>query len=429
MIFLSTLIDYVVARRISIHRQHQKNRAFRWLLVSVVVNLTILGFFKYFNFFIDSFLALFASLGLVLETTTLQIILPIGISFYTFQTLSYSIDVWRGRQTAEPDFINFALFVAFFPQLMAGPIERAKKLLPQIQLPRTVSSEDIGYGSWLILWGLFKKVWIADNLARFTGAIFNASPAEVHGGLIYLALFAFVLQLYCDFSGYSDMARGIARLMGFRLSINFNLPYFASSPAELWRRWHITLSNWFRDYLYASLRKLTLFNLNWKLWALLPTMALVGLWHGANWTFVVWGCVWGIILIIDRIVHPQITIGVDSRSHLGRLLHYGGILLTFQLWMLSGLLFCSPSLANSMEWSLQLLNDFKVDEAFWANFLGIIGFSTPLFIMQFAQHRTHQLDLFLRSPFALKVVTVLILLVLMLSLSEGNGREFFYFQF
>ena len=260
---------------------------------NIALNLGILGFFKYWNFFAESFAALFGSVGLGLEPRLLQIVLPVGISFYTFQALSYSIDVYRGTMEPTRDWVDFFAFVAFFPQLVAGPIERAGHLLPQMENPRAVTGEGVRSGAWLAAWGLFKKVVVADNLSVLVDGVFGAPGASGAMGLV--AVYAFAMQIYCDFSGYSDIARGVARMMGFDLMENFRLPYFAKNPKEFWARWHISLSTWLRDYVYIPLggnrkgpRRQTL--------NLFLTMLLGGLWHGAAWTFVAWGAFHGALL-------------------------------------------------------------------------------------------------------------------------------------
>lgn len=269
-----------------------------WLVASLVSNLGLLAVFKYFGFFTESFIEAAESIGFTVNAPMMQIVLPIGISFYTFQTLSYTIDVWRGDMRATRRLIDFAAYVSFFPQLVAGPIERAKALLPQFEVRRRWSTERAGEGAMLFLWGLYKKTVIADNLAPIVNAAF-AAPSETAPALMLLGVLGFAVQIYCDFSGYSDMARGLARLLGFELMVNFDLPYFARTPSEFWRRWHISLSSWLRDYLYVPLggnrggRIATYRNL-------FLTMLLGGLWHGAAWTFIVWGAFHGVILALYR---------------------------------------------------------------------------------------------------------------------------------
>ncbi len=294
LIFASTVLDYAIARWLV---RTDKEPARKGLVfLSAAGNLGILGFFKYFNFFADSAAGLLSLAGFYPDRITLEVILPVGISFYTFQTLSYTVDVYRRKMEPVRDFGNFALFVAFFPQLVAGPIERAERLVPQIALPRTLTWDKTASGFRLVVWGLFKKIVIADNMARVADLVFY--PGATPSGLWVLAgTYAFALQIYGDFSGYSDMARGIARILGFELSVNFKSPYLATNPSDFWNRWHITLSSWLRDYLYIPLggnRRGT----GRTLGNLMTTMILGGLWHGASVMFILWGAYHGLLLAV-----------------------------------------------------------------------------------------------------------------------------------
>lgn len=295
LIVFSTLLDFIAGLKIAEAGTPRLRRA--WLAASVAGNLGVLAFFKYWNFFQESAAALFAALGLPIRPWTLDIILPVGISFYTFQTMSYSLDVHAGRMQPTRNLLAFAAYVAFFPQLVAGPIERAHRLLPQFLGPRVIDEHAFRRGLDLIAWGLFKKVVVADQLAPFVDLVYALDHPPP--GLAALATVAFGFQIYADFSGYSDIARGLARLLGFELAINFNRPYFADSLRDFWHRWHISLSTWLRDYLYIPLggnRR--------GVWCtfrnLAVTMALGGLWHGAAWHFVLWGCWHGLGLILER---------------------------------------------------------------------------------------------------------------------------------
>jgi D-alanyl-lipoteichoic acid acyltransferase DltB (MBOAT superfamily) len=302
LLFASTLVDHFVA--IKIHALHadqtpagaRRRRAL--LSISLITNLGLLGFFKYFNFFAGSMAALLASVGIEADPFYLNIILPVGISFYSFQTLSYTIDVYRAEMPPAKTLRDFALYVAFFPQLVAGPIERAVALVPQIERPRRFDRLQFMDGLHLIFWGLFKKIYVADNLAPLVNATFanpNASGFEV-----LLGIYGFAFQIYGDFSGYSDVARGCSKLMGFELMHNFAFPYVSVNPSDFWRRWHISLSTWLRDYLYVPLggnRHGT-----WKTYRNLSlTMLLGGLWHGATWMFVIWGAYQGLLLVVHRL--------------------------------------------------------------------------------------------------------------------------------
>lgn len=298
LILLSTLIDYTLGKSLY-HQQNPKTRK-QLLLCSLTANLSFLAFFKYFNFFTDSFTTLLTTLGLPPDWPTLTILLPVGISFYTFQTLSYTIDIYRRKLDPVDNLRDFALFVAFFPQLVAGPIERASHFLPQVTTPRTITLNQTNRGLFLILFGLFKKVAIADGISPAINAIYN-TPGTVGTLDIILATYLFAIQIYCDFSAYTDIARGVAKLLGFDLMVNFKTPYFAINPSDFWRRWHISLSTWLRDYLYIPLGG----NRNGTVQTyrnLMLTMALGGLWHGAAWNFVLWGIYQGSILCIHRAI-------------------------------------------------------------------------------------------------------------------------------
>lgn len=296
LIFISTVTDYLCA--IQIHNQPSPSGKRKYLYISIIVNLTLLGFFKYWNFFSESLAALLLRLGINGDLRTFSIILPIGISFYTFKTMSYSIDIYRGEFEPTYDFFDYALFVAFFPALIAGPIDRAKQLLPQIRNERRFDKDQILDGLRLIFWGLFKKVFVADNLGIIVDQIYK-NPAAT-GTEYIIATWAFTFQIYGDFSGYTDMARGASKCLGIELTENFKQPYFAINPSDFWRRWHISLSSWLRDYVYIPLggnRKE-----GWKTYRnLLLTMLVCGLWHGAAWNFVIWGAFHGLLLSLYRI--------------------------------------------------------------------------------------------------------------------------------
>lgn len=285
LIIFSTLVDYSIGVLLSKEENKLKRKLFLW--ISVIVNLGFLGFFKYYNFFLDNFISAFSFFGTEINVNSLNIILPVGISFYTFQTLSYTIDVYNKKLIPTKDIIAFSAFVSFFPQLVAGPIERATNLLPQFYKKREFDYTKAVIGMRQILWGLFKKLVIADNCAHYANEIFNNS-ANYDGSTLFLGAVFFTFQIYGDFSGYSDIAIGVSRLFGFNLMQNFSFPYFSRDIAEFWRRWHISLSTWFRDYLYIPLggsRGGTMM----KVRNTFIIFIVSGFWHGANWTFIVWG--------------------------------------------------------------------------------------------------------------------------------------------
>lgn len=422
LIFFSTLVDFWAG--LAIHGagdNHRRRHIALW--ISLVTNLGSLGFFKYFNFFADNLVVLLQSVGIESVPRHLNIILPVGISFYTFQTMSYTLDIYRGQMKPTRSFLDFAAFVSFFPQLVAGPIERAVQLLPQIESRRIITREGVESGIWLVAWGLFKKCVIADNLAALVDRVFGGGDST--GAATLLALYAFAFQIFCDFSGYSDIARGLARLMGIELMVNFNNPYFALNPKDFWSRWHISLSSWLRDYLYIPLggsrkgKRRTYINL-----AL--TMLLGGLWHGAAWTFVVWGAFHGLLLVAyhawrDRFMGPG---AVDS----GRWVWVRRVGM-FHLACLGWLFFRAESMGQAGEMLKQMVTAFQwnVDAA---NMLVLICLlCLPLWCVQMLQVKTGYLE----APRELSAVPRIALWTTMalmfLILGNTGGGAFIYFQF
>jgi alginate O-acetyltransferase complex protein AlgI len=293
LLYSSAVIDYSMGR--AIEQWRPRRRLF--LAGSMLANMGMLGFFKYYNFFVENTTVALGSLGLPANLSTLNIILPVGISFYTFQTMSYTIDVYRGQVKARTNFLDYLVYVTFFPQLVAGPIERASSLLPQVEKPRVFNLLDLREGFGLAMWGAFKKVVIADTLAPYVDKVFILN--EPSGPLIWAATFAFTIQILADFSGYTDMARGTARMLGFKLVENFNHPYMATSTPDFWRRWHMSLSFWIRDYLLVPLLgEAKNVSLARFMWATTVSFLLLGLWHGASWNFVLlglWNALWMIL--------------------------------------------------------------------------------------------------------------------------------------
>ena len=296
LIIISSLTDFLAGIFIQKNKKNKQRKSI--LFISLFTNLGILFCFKYFNFFIDNFLMVLKSFNISTNIEFIEIILPIGISFYTFQSLSYTIDVYNKKINATNNIIAFFAFVSFFPQLVAGPIERAKNLLPQFCKPRVFDYEFALSGCKLILIGLFKKMVIADSLSIVVDMIY-ANPADYLGLPTLIATVFFAFQIYCDFSGYSDIAIGLARLLGFKLMLNFETPYFSKSLSEFWRRWHISLSSWFRDYIYIPLggSRVSETKVSFNI---MVTFLLSGLWHGANWTFILWGALHGFVVVIEK---------------------------------------------------------------------------------------------------------------------------------
>ena len=351
LIIISTVTDYIIGKRL--HEEIREKHRLRYLLMSLAVNLGILGIFKYFNFFAGSFVGLLAPLGITPNDLTLNIILPVGISFYTFQTISYTFDIYRKQLKPCHNFLDFALFVAFFPQLVAGPIERARNLIPNVVNPRTLSWDKTGRGVVLCLIGLIKKVVIADAISGIVDGVYG--PGDPSSAAVYMATVLFAVQIYCDFSGYTDIARGISKILGFELMRNFAQPYFSTSPQSFWRRWHISLSTWLRDYLYIPLggnrgsETKTYRNL-------ILTMLLGGLWHGAAWTFVAWGLFHGGMLA----VHRRFGAILETPAQLGKLgqtiLKTGKLIVFFHLTLYGWLLFRAVSFEQVASFSGKLLN-------------------------------------------------------------------------
>ena len=341
LIWISTAADYWIG--LTLGRSTGEGRRRALLVASLSVNLGILASFKYFGFFVDSAAALLDKVGLQPNLPVIEVLLPVGISFYTFQTLSYTFDIYRRRMEPCRDPVAFATFVAYFPQLVAGPIERARRLLPALQADRSPPNlEQIQSALTLIIFGLFKKVVLADQMAPFVEEIF-AAPSEAAGIEIVAALFAFSIQVYGDFSGYTDIARGTSRLLSIDLMVNFQQPHLSRSITEFWRRWHISLSSWLRDYLYIPLggsrgsRLATSRNL-------VLTMTLAGLWHGAGWTYVLWGASQGLLLVGHRLVG-----GKDRTEEELSIRDSWRVAGTFALISLGWLLFRAPSLSHTVE--------------------------------------------------------------------------------
>ncbi len=421
LLLTSTVLDYFCG--LKIYHSPTQPAGKKFLILSVAGNLTILGFFKYFNFFVESTTWLLQRIGLPAPDYFLRIALPIGISFYTFQTMSYTIDIYRGKMRPTRDFLNFALFVSFFPQLVAGPIERARHLLPQILNPRQITPRFLREGIYLIIWGLYKKVVVADNLSRIVDKVF-AGHATFYGSEILISLYAFSLQIYGDFSGYSDIARGLGRLMGFDIMLNFNLPYFARNLREFWRRWHISLSTWLKDYLYISLggnRKGKIITYR----NIMITMLLGGLWHGAGWNFVLWGFYWGILLVIYRLIFKPN--GIKDRTN--RFTGFLSMVVTFHLVTFGYLLFRSTSLNQIISLSSSLFGNFQITplSIYWLGQL--FFFSWFLIVIEVMQFKKGDLDLILHISPCWRGIFYLILAFMIISFGITGGKEFVYFQF
>jgi D-alanyl-lipoteichoic acid acyltransferase DltB (MBOAT superfamily) len=354
LILISSLVDFLVGIALSNQEHVVKRKVLLW--TSISVNIGFLAFFKYYNFFVEEFVAVFSMFGREIQANSLNIILPIGISFYTFQTLSYSIDIYKRKLEPSRDFIAFSAFVSFFPQLVAGPIERASNLLPQFLRQRTFDYSNAVMGMQQMLWGLFKKMVIADNCAELANMIFNNS-ADYSGSTLLLGAIFFSFQIYGDFSGYSDIAIGTARLFGIKLMKNFDFPYFSRDIAEFWRRWHISLSSWFRDYVYIPLGGSRVKKAK-NIRNVFIVFAVSGLWHGANWTFLIWG-------ILNAIFFLPLLLLDTNRNHLdivakGKLFpsfkELIAILSTFGITVLAWVFFRAESLTHAISYLDSMFN-------------------------------------------------------------------------
>lgn len=353
LIAFSTLVDFQVGKALEHQNDLLKRKALLW--VSLLVNLGFLGFFKYYNFFVENFIAAFSFFGVSFKASTLRIILPVGISFYTFQTLSYTVDVYRRKLTPTRDLLSFSAFVSFFPQLVAGPIERATNLLPQFYQKRTFHYGDAVLGLRQILWGFFKKVVIADNCAEFVNTIF-AHSADHSGTTLWLGSFFFAFQIYGDFSGYSDIAIGTARLFGFKLMQNFAFPYFSRDIAEFWRRWHISLSTWFRDYLYIPLGG-SRGGTAMKIRNTFVIFLVSGFWHGANWTFIVWGALnafYFLPLLLTQQNRKHLVI-IGNGALLPPLKELGKVVLTFSLTLIAWVFFRAENMQHGWQYAYDMI--------------------------------------------------------------------------
>ena len=417
----STIVDYGCALALDATDRPARRRALLW--ASLGFNLTVLAFFKYFNFFADNLHVAFEALGWQVDFVTLRVLLPIGISFYTFMTMSYVIDVYRREIPATRRFLDFALFVAYFPHLVAGPILRAKNLLPQISLPRRISAEQLREGTWLIAWGYFQKVFVADNLSGLANGVFapDAAPA---GANVLLGVYAFAFQIYGDFAGYSNIARGTSKLMGIELIENFRFPYFVRTPQEFWRHWHISLSTWLRDYLYIPLGGSR--GSEWQTRRnLLITMALGGLWHGAAWNFVIWGLYHGVLLIVYRSgLFRRLITGP------GALARIAAWAIMFHITCYGWLIFRSRSSAQIGQLTSSLITNFAPASVDVPGLLvPLLLYTTPLLLVHAAEARFDDLLVVLRFPEWVRYSVYAAVLYLTLLFGNFGGSEFIYFQF
>lgn len=422
LILLSTVVDYFIGLRVA--AAPTKAVAKRWVATSMTVNLSILGFFKYFDFFIENAAAGLSAMGLDFAVPSLGIVLPVGISFYTFQTMSYTVDIYRGETRATRNFVDFALFVAYFPQLVAGPIERSSRLLPQLASPRRVDGDDFVQGLYLIVSGLFMKIVVADNMASIVDAIYGTPTDELSGMAYLVATWCFAIQIYGDFYGYSAIARGVSRWMGVSLMVNFRMPYLATNPSDFWQRWHISLSSWLRDYLYIPLggnrggKLLTYRNL-------MLTMVLGGLWHGAGWTFLIWGTLHGLMLCFYRRFCPSVRLGYGK----GVLVRAASAFFFFQLVCVCWLFFRADDLGQAVAIITDICTDFRFTPLAGYALSAIAFFYGPFFVLDLYLEKKGDLTAFTRVRWGWRAAAYAYAFLMIICYAPFITSEFIYFQF
>ncbi len=437
ILFFLITIDYFAG--IWIEESKSQRRKKVYLILSIISTCAVLFFFKYFDFFNSIFADVARFLNLNYPVKPWDIFLPIGLSFHTFQSLSYVIEVYRGNQKAERHFVIYAVFVMFFPQLVAGPIERAKNLLHQFYERHTFDYARVTDGLKLALWGLFKKVVIADRLAIFVNAVYN-NPTDYSGWPLIMATIFFAFQIYCDFSGYSDIAIGVAQVLGFRLMDNFNRPYFSKSVPEFWKRWHISLTSWFKDYLYIPMGGNRAGKVRWYL-NLFIVFLLSGLWHGANWTFVIWGALNGFYLLCSiwtskwRARLVELT-GIGQFPKFHKLIR---VAITFMLICFSWIFFRANTLADAWYIVTHLANGLTNPDtlpAFWTGFgLGFKSFVvavTAIIFMEFIhliQRHKNIRHMLADKPAPVRVFVYISVVIGILLFGKFDNQQFIYFQF
>lgn len=430
LLFASTVLDYICG--IMIHDSEDPVRRKIFLTCAMVGNMTMLGIFKYFNFFSANLQLLLSNFGFQGDPLLLKVILPLGISFYTFQTMSYSIDIYRKEMEPTRNFFDFALFVSFFPHLVAGPILRAKSIIPQIVNPRKLSFSKFYEGSHLIVWGLFLKVFVADNLALIVNPVFTPS-GSYNGIAVLLSLYAFAFQIFGDFAGYSCIAKGLGKWLGFEMPDNFNLPYFATNPQEFWQRWHISLSKWLHDYLFMPLA------FNWRnlgrwgvILALMLTFTLCGFWHGASWTFILWGAYQGLLICGYRLLQPLLArVGEPNNKTLKNVWLITRIVVFFNISCFGWLLFRAESLSQAYMMFTSIFTNFRILPGIGIQHYAITLISCIIFVVaiQIIQYRKNDLmavrqyNLITRTAF----YYACFLLIIFFGVMKQNG--FIYFQF
>jgi len=428
LIIISTFVNYYCGLKISESSDEKARRSF--LLISIIFNLGLLGFFKYFNFFAHELLQFAGIFGWRIDGPTLNIILPLGISFYTFQVMSYAIDIYWGVMKPTRKIADFALFVSFFPLVISGPIERARNMLPQIAKTRTVTLDKFYEAGWLFFWGLYKKIVIADNLAKMTAGIFENTGIQPGFTLIF-AMIGFTLQIYADFSGYSDMARGIARFMGFEVMVNFRVPFFAKDMYDLWQRWHISLTTWIKEYVYypLALAKIRGRQLAAGL-VVLITWAIMGFWHGPEWKFIIWGIYHGTILVIYSKMRPYLNKFLAQGSMFSRIGTAAQTILVFILFSLGLLFFAAPSASQAFSIMAGIAARFCQPFPFDINTSIItVILLAPLIIVEFFQHKKNDEMVVFKWPVITRALLYYAIFYSIVMWGDFGAQKYYYFQF
>ena len=421
LIAFSTIFDFLIGIQLEKTIDLRKRKLL--FAASCIVNIGLLGFFKYFNFFIENFISAFESIGYHVHPVTLKIILPIGISFYTFQSLSYTTDIFRKKMKPTTDFISFAAFISFFPQLVAGPIERAFNLLPQFSKKRVFDQKQAVMGMRQILWGLFKKIVIADTLATYVDQIF-ASYDTLPGSSLLLGAIYFAVQIYCDFSGYSSIAIGTAKLFGFTLMQNFNYPYFSTNVSEFWRKWHISLTSWFRDYVYIPMGG-SRCGLGKTIFNTLFVFTLSGFWHGANWTFIIWGLLNGLFILPNLLFNKKNN---QIISPVKKSLNIFKILVTFSLITFTWIFFRSNTISQAFEYINHMFSKSLFIYPIQHGMAITLPLISVLFLIEWLRKNESKLSEPVCLPTFLRWTVYLTLIIICLAFFKQN-QAFIYFQF
>lgn len=426
LMIASTTIDFVAAQKVA--PSHANPNRKKWLLLSLFLNFGILGVFKYFNFFVDSFVDALAALGVhYVPVSVIRVLLPPGISFYTFQAVAYVVDVYRGKLEPTKSFADYSLFITLFPQLIAGPIMRAGDLLPQVQRNRTLDADRFFDGMLLIFSGLLRKCVVADNCALLANAAFGGQLGPPNFWVVLIGTYAFAWQVYGDFSGYSDIARGSGRLLGFDLMVNFRQPYLSKRLQEFWRRWHISLSTWLRDYLYISLGGSA--GGKWKTCRnLLITMMLAGLWHGAAWTYVVFGAIQGVALLVEHILFPPKDKQQEATSPDGFFSVWVQRIVTFNVFCVTLLFFRATSLGAAVE-MLGGLSNFAWRSEYAAAFTMLFVFALPLLMVDLLMEAGGREYPFAKAPYAVRTALAAAAVIVLALFTGNDSNAFIYFQF